>query len=143
MEKQWPKIMLLAFICCTFYFHGQSQQVAKPKAGSKGTWRVLGTITANGSADHDVIVVKGPYDYFRKLKFKVTDSKIEIRHMMVRYDDNGAPERIEVRQEIPNGGESREIDLKGGKRKIKSVEFWYTDRGFMNGRADLTLFAKK
>jgi hypothetical protein len=139
----FKKIGLLSFILCMVFLNGTAQQVAKPKPGNTGSWRNLGTISAKSSGDHDVILIKGPYDYFRRLKFKVTDSKIEIREMLVRYDDNGAPERIEVRQEIPKGGESRVIDLRGGKRKLKSVEFWYKDKGFMNGKADVTLFGIK
>jgi hypothetical protein len=120
-----------------------AQKVTQPRSGNPGSWRVLGTCQAKSSADHDAIYLKGPYDYFRKLKFKVTDSNLEMGEMLVRYDDGGAPERIEVRQNIEKGGESRVIDLKGGKRKLKSVEFWYKDRGFMNGKADLTLFGMK
>jgi hypothetical protein len=120
-----------------------AQKVATPNGGANGTWKLLGTVQAKHNADHDAIVVKGPYDYFRKLKFKVTDSPLNITKMIVRYDDGGLPENIETRFEIPKGGESRLIDLKGRKRKIKSVEFWYDTKGFLNGKANLTLFGMK
>ena len=120
-----------------------AQKVATPNGGANGTWKLLGTVQAKHNADHDAIVVKGPYDYFWKLKFKVTDSPLNITKMIVRYDDGGLPENIETRFEIPKGGESRVIDLKGRKRKIKSVEFWYDTKGFLNGKANLTLFGMK
>jgi hypothetical protein len=60
-----------------------------------------------------------------------------------RDHDGGAPERIEVRYNIPKGGESRVLDLRGGKRKLKSVEFWYDTKGLLNGKADVTLFGMK
>jgi hypothetical protein len=120
-----------------------AQKVVTPNGGANGTWKLLGTVQAKHSADHDAILVKGPYDYFRKLKFKVTDSPLNITKMIVRYDDGGLPENIETRFEIPKGGESRVIDLKGGKRKIKSIEFWYDTKGFLNGKANLTLFGMK
>ena len=44
---------------------------------------------------------------------------------------------------MPKGGESRIVDLRGGKRKLKSVEFWYDTKGILNGRADVTLFGMK
>jgi len=44
-----------------------AQQVAKPRSGPTGSWRYLGTTSAKSSNDHDVIVVAGPYDFFRKL----------------------------------------------------------------------------
>jgi hypothetical protein len=122
-----------------------SAQVKPGKNGSvavAGDWRVLGSRTAGHSADHDAIEVNGPHDYYRKLKFKVTNSPLNMQKMVVRYDD-GAPENIDVRSNIPQGGESRIIDLKGGKRKLKSVEFWYDTKGILNGKADLTLFGMK
>lgn len=116
----------------------------KPKgpAVGAGDWRILGSKSAGHSADHDKIEVNGPHDYFRKLKFKVTNSPLNLEKMIVRYDD-GAPENIDVRSNIPQGGESRVIDLKGGKRKLKSVEFWYDTKGILNGKAELTLFGMK
>jgi hypothetical protein len=124
-------------------FIANAQKVVTPHAGEKGSWKLLGTVQASHNADHDAITVKGPYDSFRKLKFKVTESPLNITKIIVRYDDGGLPENIETRLEIPKGGESRVIDLKGGKRKIKSVEFWYETRGFLNGKANLTLFGMK
>jgi hypothetical protein len=64
-------------------------------------------------------------------------------HMVVTYD-NGQPDKIDVRQNIPQGGESRVIDLKGiGKRNIRRMDFWYETKGFMKGKADVTVFGKK
>ena len=37
----------------------------------------------------------------------------------------------------------RVIELRGGKRKLKSIEFWYDTQGILNGRADVTLFGLK
>lgn len=63
--------------------------------------------------------------------------------MIVRSDDRGLPENIELRSAISQGGESRIIEFKGGKRKIKSVEFWYDTKGILRGKANLTLFGIK
>jgi hypothetical protein len=120
-----------------------AQRVGTPRGGSPGSWRLLGTTQASHSADHDMIVVKGPYDYFRRLKFKVTDAPLNMQRMVVTYDDNGAPEKIDVRQNISQGGESRVIDLRGGKRKIRTIEFWYDTQGFLKGKADVTVFGMK
>jgi hypothetical protein len=119
------------------------QQVTHPRPGPAGSWRLIGQTHANRGVDHDVIVVKGPYDNFRRLKFKVTDAPLHMHYMLVTYD-NGQPDRIDVRQNIPKGGESRVIDLKGvGQRSLRKVEFWYDTKGLLNGRADVTLFGMK
>ena len=136
-------IYLIGLMLLMFCTSVSAQKVVRPRAGVAGSWRVLGVTHAKHTADHDVIVVSGPYDYFRKLKFKVTGSPLNMRRMIVRFDDGRAPENIDVRYNIPKGGESRIIDLRGGKRKIKSVEFWYDTKGFLNGKADVTLFGMK
>jgi len=117
-------------------------KVVHPRAGAPGTWRLLGTVTANFTADHDAIVVAGPYDYFRHLKFKVTDAPVHVRALVVIYQ-SGEPERVEVRFEIPKGGESRAIDLRGGERKLRRVELRYDTAAAHHGRADVTMFGMK
>jgi len=119
------------------------EQVTQPSAGARGTWKLLGRTQANHTADHDAILIAGPYDYFRALKFKVTNAPLVLQRMLVRFDDGGLPENIDVRSQIPKGGESRVIELKGGRRKLKSVEFWYETKGLLGGKADVTLFGQK
>lgn len=143
MKKMNLRLSMLCFLVIFFTITSYAQQVSRPRAGATGTWRLLGTTQAKFTADHDVIIIAGPYDFFRKLKFKVTDAPLNLQHVVVRYDDGGLPEKIETRYNIPQGGESRVIDLKGGKRKLKSVEFWYDTKGILNGRADVTLFGIK
>ena len=121
----------------------QAQQVVQPRAGQAGEWRLIGQTHADHAADHDVIIVKGPFDNFRRIKFKVTDAPLNMQHMVVTYD-NGAPDRIDIRQNIPQGGESRVIDLRGiGKRSVRKIEFWYDTKGFLKGKADVTVFGMK
>jgi phosphoribosyl 1,2-cyclic phosphodiesterase len=117
--------------------------VVQPKAGAAGTWRLIGQTHADHGADHDTIVVQGPYDNFRKIKFKVTDAPLNMQRMVVTYD-NGAPDNIDIRQNIPQGGESRVIDLRGvGKRSLRRIDFWYDTKGFLKGKADVTVFGMK
>jgi hypothetical protein len=107
-----------------------------------GSWEKLGKVTATHNSDHDKIKVEGRNDDFRKLKFRVSDSPLNMHRVVVTYDD-GAPESLEVRQEIPKGGETRDIDLKGGKRSIRTIEFWYDTKGLLNGKADVTAYGQR
>lgn len=107
-----------------------------------GAWVKLGRVTATHSVDHDRIRVDGRNDDFRKLKFRVSDSPLNLHRIIVTYD-SGAAERLEVRQNIPKGGETRDIDLQGGKRSIRSIEFWYDTKGLFNGKADVTAYGKR
>ncbi len=118
-------------------------KVVQPQPGSGGSWRLIGQTHADHGADHDTIIVKGPYDNFRRIKFKVTDAPLNMQHIVVTYD-NGAPDKIEIRQNIAQGGESRVIDLRGvGKRSIRRIDFWYDTQGFLKGKADVTVFGMK
>jgi hypothetical protein len=105
-------------------------------------WRELGRVKAGHNGDHDRIIVEGKHDTFRKLKFRVENSALNMSKMIVTYDD-GAPENVEVRNSIPKDGESREIDLKGGKRNLRSVEFWFDTKGVLNGKAVVILYGSK
>ena len=107
-----------------------------------GAWVRLGRVTATHSADHDTIRVDGRNDDFRKLKFRVSDSPLNLHRIIVTYDNGGA-ERLDVRQNIPKGGETRDIDLQGGKRSIRTIEFWYDTKGLLNGKADVTAYGKR
>ena len=113
------------------------------QGGQPGEWRLIGQTHADHAADHDSIIVKGPFDNFRKIKFKVTDAPLNMQHMVVTYD-NGQPDKIDIRQSIPQGGESRAIDLRGiGKRSVRRIDFWYDTKGFLKGKADVTVFGMK
>jgi len=136
---------LLAAVAATLILAvpAHAAKVSQPRAGDPGDWRLIGTTHASHKADHDAIIVQGPFDNFRRIKFKVTDAPLNMERMVVTYD-NGAPDRIDVRENIPKGGESRVIDLRGvGKRSIRKIEFWYDTKGLLNGKADVTVFGMK
>jgi hypothetical protein len=68
--------------------------------------------------------VTGRNDDFRKLIFRVSNAPLNMHRVIVTYD-SGAPYQLEIKQSIPKGGEMREIDLNGGKRSLRTIEFWY------------------
>jgi hypothetical protein len=136
---------LISYLILAFVINqmAMAQVVSRPGAGAAGSWRVIGTTQARFTADHDGIVVQGPYNNFRSVKFKVTEAPIRMVKMVVTYDD-GAPDNIETLFDIPQGGESRVIDLRGvGERKIRRIDFWYDTRGVTRGRANVTVFGLK
>ena len=143
MKRQLFLVFVCSLFVCMAFTDVSGQVVSRPRSGGAGSWRLLGTVTANHTADHDAIIVQGPYDYFRRIKFKVTNSPVNMAKIVVTYDDRGLPENIDTRLEIPKGGESRVIDLKGGKRKLGSIEIWYDTKGILNGKAVVTLFGMK
>jgi hypothetical protein len=129
--------VLIAFATLAFAFKYDSVKIEPTD-----NWRELGSVKAGHNGDHDIIEVTGKHDSFRRLKFRVDNSALNMKKMVVVYDD-GAPENIEVKNNIPKGGESRSIDLKGGKRNLRSVQFWFDTKGVLNGKAVVTLYGSK
>jgi len=109
---------------------------------AQGGWRFIADKQVAFGVDHDVIVTGNTNDDFRKLKLKVTDGPLKMYDMKV-YFDNGTVQDVSIRFHIPQGGESRVIDLDGGLRHIKRVEFWYETKGFRKGRARIALWGYK
>lgn len=105
-------------------------------------WRFIADKMVAFGVDHDVIVTGNTNDDFRKLKIRVTDGPLKMYDMKV-YFDNGDVQDISIRFRIPQGGESRVIDLDGGLRHIKRIEFWYETKGFRKGRARVAVWGFK
>jgi len=104
-------------------------------------WRFIADKNVRYGPDHDVIHVTGN-DSFRQLKLRVTDAPLKINDMKVHFENDEIFD-VQVRNEIRQGGESRVIDLPGGSRRIKKVEFWYSTVGVNKGTARVALWGKK
>jgi hypothetical protein len=111
---QFAVVGAIALAAVTAGAAAAQDKVVRPRAGVAGEWRLLGQVTANFKADHDTIVVRGPYDNFRRIKFKVTDAPLNIQRRVVTYD-NGEPDRLDVRQRIEKGGGRADVTLFGLK----------------------------
>jgi hypothetical protein len=105
-------------------------------------WSFIADKTVAFGVDHDVIVTGNSNDDFRKLKLRVTDGPLKMYDMKV-YFDNGSMQDVSIRTHIPQGGESRVIDLDGGLRHIKRIEFWYETKGFRKGRSRVAVWGFK
>ena len=110
-------------------------------ANSSGDWVKLGSVKAGHDADHDRITVAGPADNFRKLKFKVKNASLTMRQVVVTYDD-GVPEKLDVKENLAAGAETRVIDLHGGKRSIRTIEFWYETKNNKGDKAEVVAFGQ-
>ena len=87
-------------------------------------WEPLGTRNVTDRVDHDSIGVTAARGDFTAVKLTVQRSAVRFYRVVVHYA-SGAQEELEMRDVIPAGGETRMIDLRGGDRVIRSVDFWY------------------
>ena len=121
-------------ICLTVAITSQSFTIAKK-------WDFLGERTVNKSLDKDEINVTAKEGVFKKIKLKVKKSKVEFKRVVVHYK-NGDTQKIELRQEITAGGETRAIDLDGRNRVIVKVVFFYNTKRLLAKKAKVQLYGR-
>jgi hypothetical protein len=101
---------------------------------------VLGERTVDFRTDHDVISVGAYEGMFRALSFQVEKNDVEIFNIVVVYG-NGEREKIDTRLVFREGTRSRVVDLHGGKRRIRNIEFTYRTVGKRNeGKARVVVY---
>ncbi len=110
-------------------------------AEAAGAWTRLGKRTVEDRVDHDRIVVTGDRGRYTAIKIVVRKHAVEFRKVKVTFG-NGETQEIELRRVIPAGGETRVINLNGGKRVIRSVDFWY-DAQSLGGKAVVVLLGRR
>jgi len=105
--------------------------VAAMTAGTVGTaaqrannWTLLGERVVTDKADHDTIVVTVARGGFTAVRFDVIRHAVDFHRVVIHFG-NGDDQKVDLRHTIPAGGSSRVIDVEGGDRVIKSIDFWY------------------
>ncbi len=135
---------LLIIIFVMGYTCNTNAQRLKHKVSNNNnnTWKEIGEVKANYGGDHDAIFVQGPFDDFRKVKLKVSSADVNMQRMVITYD-NGGKDEIPLKFVIREGETSRVIDLKGGKRSLRKIEFWFDTKGRFSGKARVTVFGRR
>ena len=101
---------------------------------------LLGEQDVDFKVDHDKIDVKRHNGSFRSLFFLVEKNDMELFNLVVIYE-NGERQGIETRLTFNEGSRSRLIDLVGGERRIKSIQFTYRTIGtWQEGKARVVVY---
>jgi hypothetical protein len=74
-----------------------------------------------------------------RVKVDVVHNGVELLDLKVFFA-NGGVQDVPVRRFVERGGETRVIDLVGGARGIRKVQFVFRTRGLAPGRATLRLW---
>ncbi len=104
-------------------------------------WEHLGSRTVNYRLDKDVITVTAKEGGFKKLKIKVTGGAVNMHRMVVQYG-NGQKDVIQLRHNFSRKSATRLIDLKGNKRVIRDITFFYDTKDLSRKRAKVHVFGK-
>jgi hypothetical protein len=128
------------FICVLAVSLFSFTSIEKNKPG-QGEWRFLADKKVGFGVDHDVIHFSNWGDNVRQIKLKVTDGPLKMYDMKVHFD-NGTTQDIQLRFRFVQGSESRVIDLDGGLRRLDKIEFRYETKGFMKGKAQISVYGR-
>ncbi len=63
-------------------------------------------------------------------------------HKVIVHFENGGTQEIEMRHNFDKNSQSRVIDLKGNKRIIEKIVFWYDTKNVSNRKAKVTVLGR-
>ena len=90
-----------------------------------GRWTYLGNAHVDGHNDHDNIHVGKGDGKWRAVQLRVSGGAIDFQRVIVHFGD-GSTQELVFRERIPAGGRTRPLDLSGDRRRIESVDLWYS-----------------
>ena len=105
-------------------------------------WDKIGERRVSDRADRDTVIVTAARGMFDALRLHVKDHAVRFYKVVVNYR-KGPSEELDLRDVIPAGGESRVIDLRGGKRVIRSIEFRYEAKSLGRDGATIAVWGRR
>jgi hypothetical protein len=99
----------------------------------------LGRRKVNPLVDFDVFHVGAGMGLFKKIQFHVSGNGVYLYDVNVRYT-NGGYDDLPTRFHIPQGGWSNQLDLRGPRRHMRNVSFFYGKLPNGRGETHIELF---
>lgn len=114
-----------------------------PTSAEAASWFMLGARTVKPLFDHDRIHVGAGAGDFSHIRLKVFGNALFLYDLDVRFS-NGGHQDVPVRFLIPQGGQTRAVNLDGANdRNIKWVDFNYGKPINWQGRTWVELWGKR
>jgi len=113
---------------------------ALPASAEK--WVFLGQRHVTDKAERDSIEVTASEGTFEAIQLRVKRSGVRYVNVTVVYG-TGTSDDLELRDVIPAGGKSRVLDLRGGNRVIKRINFVYEAKSLGRRGAIVEVFGRR
>lgn len=107
-----------------------------------GDWINLGSRQVDFKIDHDVIPVTFREGYCTAIKIEVERGALNMHKCIIHFE-NGGKQEVQLRHYFSPTSNSRVVDLKGNKRHIDRIEFWYDTKSTGKKKAFVTVWGKK
>jgi hypothetical protein len=114
----------------------------EPAAAWAATWKLLGTRSVRLIGDVDIVPVTFLAGTFTHLRLRVSGNAIFMNELKVTFS-NGETVILPVRFLIPDGGQTRAINLPGIRRFIRFVELRYRSAPNARGRATVEVWGRQ
>ncbi len=130
---------MFALLAAALILTGCAPHASAGPVPVRGDWELLGTRRVSFAAEKDVIGAKHQ-GRFRAIKLEVEGGNLDMYNIRVVFGD-GESFSPETRVEFREGSWSRTIDLPGGARVIRRIEFWYRSE-LRRGRATVRVYGR-
>ena len=106
------------------------------------SWGKVGESTVEPTASGMTTVTAVAGLPLKAIKIKVLKGGVNLHRCEIWFND-GTRKSIELRNDVPAGNESREINLTDNNEQVSKVVFWYDTRNYGNQRASVELWGKR
>lgn len=88
-------------------------------------WKILGQTTVSEGVDRTQIMINAKKGTFRQIKVQVKKASVQIERLILHFEKN-EKQVVWLKNNFEEGSWSKVVNVKGGKRAIKKVVFWYS-----------------
>jgi hypothetical protein len=105
-------------------------------------WVKLGDRTANYTVDHSQIVFEGLDVNLNAIRVKVKKGALNLHRCTIFYK-NSQTQDIDILNSIPEGGQSKIIEIQANDRTITKLVFTYDTKNRAIQKADVELWGRQ
>lgn len=114
---------------------------ASPARHVQQNWVKLGDRTVNYTVDHSEIVFDGVQKNLSALRVKVRKGAINLHRCAIFYD-NGQTQDMDIMNSIPQGGESKVLELPADSRTITKLVFTYDTKNRASQKSEVEIWGR-
>jgi len=111
------------------------------RTGLQQQWKRLAERTVNHTTDHTEFSIDNIEQDLQSLRVKVTKGAINLHRCRVEYK-NGQTQDIDILNSIPQGEESKVIDLPANNGTVTKLSFWYDTKNRGIQKATVEVWGK-